>query len=54
MRDDCISGKGEAKSLSFVVRSRGPEVATKKFNVFAKWSLRLRARQGGNSVRRSC
>jgi hypothetical protein len=40
MRDDCISGRG-AKSLSLVVRSRGPQVATKKFNVFAEWVVLL-------------
>lgn len=28
--------EGEAKSLSFAVRSRGAEAATNKFNVFAE------------------
>ncbi len=31
-------GRG-AKSLSFAVRSREAEVATKKFNVFARWAI---------------
>jgi hypothetical protein len=35
--DDHISGKGRAKSLSFAVRSRDSEVASKKLNVFANW-----------------
>jgi hypothetical protein len=29
--------EGRAKSLTFAVRSRGAELATKKFNVFAEW-----------------
>ena len=43
-----------AKSLSFAVRSRGAEVATKKVNVFAEWESGLRAWQGGNSLERLC
>ena len=41
MRDGLHLRKGGAKSLSFGVRSREAEVATKKFNVFAEFGDRF-------------
>jgi hypothetical protein len=53
MRDDCISGR---ESKVFELRSEKPQTGSRNEEVqcLCEWGLRLRARQDGNSLQRSC